>query len=155
MIIRKCKIEEAYIADELLTKLIRDEKQYDDNIDETFTVNSFYKNYVNKDNHCLLFCIFDEKIVGYIYGFIEESDLASTCKISKLDALYVLEDYRHLKAGTLLIESFKEWSKEKNATIIEVNVCAKNESGINLYKNANFKTTKLTMNLEINCDQND
>ena len=51
MEVRKIKKEEASIVDNLLTLLIRDEKQYDDNIDINFKVTNFYQNYIDDSDY--------------------------------------------------------------------------------------------------------
>lgn len=145
--IRKCNFEDCTQVDELLTKLIIDEKKYDPNIDENFKVKGFYKNFVNNYNHCILLATIDNKIVGYIYGFIE-TDVTNKNEKAKLDALYVESEYRRLGIAQKLIDDFLSWTEEKNIKSIEVNVCGENINAINLYKKYNFKMSKLTMNLE-------
>ncbi len=146
--IRKAKIEDCNKLDDLLTLLIRDEKQYDDSIDGLFAVIGYYENFVSDPNRCLLVSD-DNGINGYIYGFKQESDPTSSKVEYLLDALYVVEDYRNKGIGKALIEEFKTWCIENGATNINVNVCSKNEIAKILYKNNNFVTTKETMTLKL------
>ena len=44
MVIRVLDDKKADQCDELLTKLIHDERQYDDSIDNDFVVNDYFKN---------------------------------------------------------------------------------------------------------------
>ncbi len=148
IIIRKAKIEEANIANNFLTKLIRDEKKYDNNINENIVINNYYENYIDKDNTCLLFALIDNKIVGYIYGFIKNDGDAVINKVALLDALYVDIEYRKLGVANSLINEFKNWSKDI-ANSIEVNVCYQNESAVKLYKKHNFIETKMTMECDL------
>lgn len=148
IIIRKAKIEEANIANSFLTKLIRDEKKYDDNINENIVINNYYENYIYKGNTCLLFALIDNKIVGYIYGFIKNDGNTVMNKVALLDALYVDIEYRKLGVATTLINEFKNWFKDK-ANSIEVNVCYQNESAVKLYKKHNFIGTKMTMECDL------
>lgn len=146
--IRKAKLDDCVTVDELLTKLILDEKQYDNNIDENFKVSSYYQNYYDKETDCLLVGVIDDKIIGYIYGYIKD-DANIINKEAKLDALYVEEDYRHQGIAQSLIDSFLNYCKEKEVKIVEVNACSENIHAINLYKKNNFQTTKITMKQEI------
>lgn len=148
IIIRKAKIEEANIANSFLTKLIRDEKKYDDNINENIVINNYYENYIDKGNTCLLFALIDNKIVGYIYGFIKNDGNTVINKVALLDALYVDIEYRKLGVATTLINEFKNWFKDI-ANSIEVNVCYQNESAVKLYKKHNFIETKMTMECDL------
>ena len=143
-IIREAKLEETNKVDELLTKLIRDEKQYDDNINEYIFIIDYYKNVIGKENNYLLVAIVDNEIVGYLYGFIKDDGTYNN-KISKLDALYVEEAYRKNKIADSLIKQFKEWSKEKQAIKMEVNVCSDNVKAKNLYNKNDFKSFQETL----------
>lgn len=145
--IRKCKTEETNIANELLTKLIRFEKQFDNNINENCTVNYYYESVIDNPSHLILFAQIEEKIIGYIYGFIQENGDTTKEKVGQIDALYIEEEYRNMKVGDKLITEFIEWAKEQNVKIIEISVFDTNIKARNLYKKKNFKQIKTTMNL--------
>lgn len=91
-IIEEANEEDRLYCNKLLTKLIKDEKQYDDNIDENYEVTSYYEKIIN-DNNILLVAKHSNKIVGYLYGYIKD-DKVSINPTSVLDALYVEEEYR-------------------------------------------------------------
>ena len=147
--IRKAESGEGKIADSFLTKLIRDEKKYDDNIDENVWIIGYYENFIENENHIILFAEIDDKIIGYIYGYVIMQNGVLINNTSKIDALYVDEEYRGNKVGDKLIKMFKEWSKEKEVKAIEIDVCAQNESARKLYLNNNFKEKKITMVVDI------
>lgn len=117
--LKKANEKNVGIANKFLTMLIKDEQQYDENIKNDFEMKSYYENLYN-DNY-LYFAYADEKIVGYLYGFIIEDELNSK-KSAKLDALFILPEYRNMKLASLLIDNFKNWCQENNAKIIMVNV---------------------------------
>lgn len=54
-------------CDELLTKLIEDERKYNNKINEFFIVVDYFKNVINDDNNILLCYKIDENVVGYIF----------------------------------------------------------------------------------------
>ena len=145
--IRKCKTEETNIANELLTKLIRYEKEFDNNINENCTVNYYYESIIDNPSHLILFAETEEKIIGYIYGFIQENGDTTKEKVGQIDALYIEEEYRNMKIGDKLITEFIEWAKEQNVKIIEISVFDTNIKARNLYTKKNFKSVKTTMNL--------
>ena len=147
--IRKAINGEGKFADSFLTKLIRDEKKYDPNINENVWIIDYYENIINKENHIILFAELDNKIIGYLYGYIIEEKGILIDKTSKIDALYVEEKYRGNKVGDTLIKKFKDWSKEKEVKTIEIDVWAQNESARRLYSNNNFKEKKITMVTEV------
>ena len=93
MIIRKAVKEDAQTLDYLLTLLIQDEQKYDDNIDENFTVQHFYENYIDDFHKYIIVAEEENKIIGYLYGY-QKKDESLHNKVAVLDALYVEEKYR-------------------------------------------------------------
>lgn len=93
-VIEKASFNNAKKVNDLLTKLIIDEKIYDD------------------ENVCLLVAKTKEKkeIIGYLYGYIRNDGDSTIYKTSVLDALYVEKNYRKIGCGKKLIETFKRRS---------------------------------------------
>ena len=150
MQIRKAQMEDTPRLNFLLTLLISDEKQYDESINENFVVTDMYENFVNDPKRIMLVAEEDEKIIGYLYGYIIEGDEVETETVAKLDALFVEEDYRKMGAAENLIDHFKVWVINHNISKMVVNVCSANYKAKGLYQKKGFKTTKETMSLEIN-----
>ena len=59
-------INDANKCDELLTKLILDERQYDDLIDENTVIKDHFNKMLNDENVVLLAYYYNDEIVGYI-----------------------------------------------------------------------------------------
>ena len=140
--IRKANISDAKRLNELLTKLIRDEKKYDNNINENYVVKSYYEYVIPKKQNIILVAESSNTIVGYLYGYIINDGDTSINNVAKIDALFIEEDYRHLGIATSLINEFKNIIKEDNVKYIEVNVCNNNIEAINTYKNNGFNEIK-------------
>lgn len=149
MKITKANYDDAMCANELLTKLIKDEKKYDDNINENCNVTSFYERIYNSDGVCLLVAKENNFVTGYLYGYIENNGDTYINLVGVLDALYVREEYRCKGVATKLIKEFKLWSIKHNAKEIEVKVLNDNINAINLYRKIGFKNVKTIMNLKI------
>ena len=148
MTIRKASYDDINTLNYFLTLLIRDEKQYDDTIDENFTVTNMYENYIYDLNRLILVAEDDNNnIIGYIYGYITNDEVSKRTAV--LDALYVESEYRNKGIADKLINYFKKWVSDNNIDIIDVNVCSNNIKAKNLYKKHNFKTIKETMRLDI------
>ena len=145
MEIRKAKREDAQELNYLLTLLIRDEGNYDKNIDMNFEVTNMYENYIDDDKSIILVALIDEQIIGYIYGFIKEKDETCINDIGILDALYVSDAYRRKGVADALIEEFKKWAIKSHLKEIEVNVLVANTKAHNLYLKNNFSPVKETM----------
>lgn len=149
MVIRKADREDSSILDNMLTELIKDEMKYNNNINPDFVVNNFYENYIDDDNRSIYVALEDDIIVGYIYGYIIDTDNSDKYKTSKLDALYVLKEYRNRMIASSLIHAFKNWCTTKEIKEIQVNVLTDNIIAKNLYKKHSFKTKSETMVLNI------
>lgn len=143
--IRKASLGDAEKLNYLLTLLIRDEKQYDPNINENFVVDKFYEDIILKNDNVIFVSVIDNNIVGYLYGYLVDEGDVCLNKISKIDAIYVLDEYRHLGIGSSLIKKFKNWSKENDVKYIEIQVFNSNKDAIDLYNNEGFRELKSTL----------
>lgn len=139
---RLATLKDADKLDELLTKLIQDERQYDESIDPNFIVHNFYSNMLVKDDRLIYLCEIDNFVCGYIYLIIE-SDTA------KIDALYIEEDVRNNGVATMLIKWAKEYCKSKNIKTIELNVVKGNKVAKELYLKNGFIIKQTFNNKEI------
>ena len=66
MIKEVTSIEDANICDELLTKLILDERKYNEAISENTIVKDYFSKTLNDENSKLLAYYLNDEIVGYI-----------------------------------------------------------------------------------------
>lgn len=147
--IRKAKISDVKVINNFLTRLIHDEKKYDNNINEICIVNNFYENIVENPKSCILIAEINDKIIGYLYGFIQNNGDTCINIVTQIDAIFIDEDYRKIGVGNTLIEEFKKWSKQQNAKYIELKVCNNNDIAISLYRKKGFKDFKTIMSLEL------
>ena len=125
MIFRKPKLEDASKLDDLLTKLILDEKNYDPNV-ELVNVKDFYINYIEDPTKYFELCEDNNNIVGYIYCIIDNDT-------SKIDALFIDELYRNKKIATTLIDNFINYCKNNSIKEVTINVLENNIKAKNLY----------------------
>ena len=86
-VIRKAELKDTKEANNLLTLLIRDEKQYDSSINEKCVISGFYENMISNDSNILLVAEIDNKIIGYLFGYIVDNGNTYLDRVSKLDAL--------------------------------------------------------------------
>ena len=148
MLYRKALMKDAKYLDNLLTKLIQDERQYDNSIDENFIVTDFYQNYIEDNTKFLYLAEDNTEIIGYIYGFFKKDDTNEN-NIAYLDALFIKSDYRNQGIANKLIKEFKTWAIDNNCTNMEVNVCSQNIKAKNLYLKNNFYNIKETLNCKL------
>ena len=146
MIIRVLDEERANVCDILLTKLIQDERQYDNSIDKDFVVNNYFKNIIKDENNILLCYEEDNIIKGYIYLKPVNND-SQNCYL--IDGLYVDIEYRNKGIATKLIENALNVIKETDVTVIDINVMANNSVAISLYKRFGFNEFRISLRKNI------
>ena len=125
MLYRKPTIKDADKLDNLLTKLILDERNYDPNV-ELVKVKDFYINYIEDPTKYFQLCEDNNNIVGYIYCILDNDT-------SKIDALFIDELYRNKKIATTLIDNFINYCKNNNIKEVTINVLENNIKAKNLY----------------------
>lgn len=103
-------------CDMLLTKLIHDEKKYDDFVNTEFSVNNYFKNVIKNNKK------------GYL-----------------IDGLYVIEEYRNRGIAKALIQYGLKMVNNSDIDFIDINVMAKNEIAIKLYKSFGFDLFSLKL----------
>ncbi len=146
--IEKIKTKElADKCDELLTKLILDEKQYDDSIDSSFVVNNYFNNFVNDEDKILLGYLVDNNLVGYIYAYETTSN---NVKGLFIDGLYVESDYRNRGIAKELINEVILEAEKRDSKFIDIKVMNNNEVAKNLYASLDFNAFKVMMRKEMN-----
>lgn len=143
-------INEAIECDKLLTKLIREEALYNNNIDKNYEVKDWFTNIYSDESKGLFVSIIDEKVVGYIYVKTNVLDQLSINKMDAIiDGLYVLEEYRNKKIATMLIEQVKDWCIEKNISSISLNVLKENKIARDLYYKFGFKEMYINLKCQL------
>ena len=149
MIIRDAEIKDAAHLDALLTRLIRDEAQYDSNLNKTCTVSDNYASRIGLEGHKLLLVETEGDIVGYLYGFIFDVPGMTKKPIAILDALFVDENHRGKGYATSLFAEFQKFVRENGACRIELKVLSKNAEALRLYEKLTFTETKKYMSMEL------
>ena len=146
MIVRVLDVERANICDDLLTKLIQDERKYNNSIDKDFVVKNYFQNVIKNENNILLCYEEDVMIKGYIFlKSIEDNNR----KGYLIDGLYVNERDRNKGIATKLIESALNMIKDKNVYFVDINVMVNNSVAINLYKSFGFNEFEVTFRKDI------
>lgn len=132
-------------VNELLTEFIQDERKYDSNINQKYVVKNYYDQFINNSECCIIVAKSYDKIVGYGFGFIENSGEIYENKVAKLDAVFVKTEYRKQGIANEIIKYFTNWAKEKEAKYINLTVCKANEDARKLYEKQGFETEKLIL----------
>ena len=144
MLIRKATPGEGPVCDALLTRLIQTERQWEPNLDETFTVCDNYEHRMSEEGTLLLVAEENDEIVGFLFGFLSPSPVLKR-PTALLDALFVCEEHRSKGIGKALALRFREWVKEQGVYAIELKVMSQNTTALRLYESLGFSETKKYM----------
>lgn len=136
-------IVDANRCDELLTKLIQDERQYNDTIDENYIVTNHFNKIVNDENIIILAYYINKIIVGYILIRITDNN---TCL---LDGLYVEKEYRNKGIGKSLLTEAILRIKNMNIKYIDINVMYNNIIAKHIYEKLGFAGYEIKMRKSI------
>lgn len=136
-------VVDANRCDELLTKLIQDERQYNDTIDENYIVTNHFNKMLNDENIIILAYYINKIIVGYI--LIRRTD-NNTCL---LDGLYVEKEYRNKGIGKSLLTEAILRIKNMNIKYIDINVMYHNIIAKHIYEKLGFVEYEIKMKKSI------
>lgn len=89
------------------------------------------------------------KIVGYLAGSICEQISYITETFAELDNMCIDDEYRRYGIGTLLMNEFKKYCKEKNMQNIKVTASAKNNRAIQFYRKNGFEDYNVTLKIKM------
>ena len=142
MIKRIIAEKDAAICDELLTKLIKDESQYDKLINKDFQVQGYFKNVIKDNKNILLGYLIDNQIIGYTYLKYINEDYKRGYLI---DGLYIENNYRRNGYAKELLEYALKLLEKEKPDFIDINVLYANEIVKKLYKSFGFQEFKITM----------
>lgn len=130
-------------CDELLTKLIHDERQYNDTIEDNYIVTNHFNKMLDDENIIILAYYINEIIVGYI---LIRRTSNNTCL---LDGLYVEKEYRNKGIGNSLLKEAISRIKNMNVKYVDINVMYNNIIAKHIYEKLGFVGYEIKMRKSI------
>ena len=130
-------------CDELLTKLIHDERQYNDTIDDNYIVINHFNKMLDDENIIILGYYINNIIVGYI---LIRRMANNTCL---LDGLYVEKEYRNKGIGNSLLKEAISRIKNMNVKYVDINVMYNNIIAKHIYEKLGFVGYEIKMRKSI------
>ena len=96
--------------------------------------------YIASRKKIFLVAVIDEKIVGYVNGYVfENSDIYYKKPVAYLDCLCVDKSVRKQGIGESLIDEFTKMVKERGAKYIKLNAFENNIPAVSLYKKLGYE----------------
>ena len=130
-------------CDELLTKLIHDERQYNDTIEDNYIVTNHFNKMLDDENIIILAYYINKIIVGYI---LIRRTSNNTCL---LDGLYVEKEYRNKGIGNSLLTEAISRIKNMNVKYVDINVMYNNIIAKHIYEKLGFVGYEIKMRKSI------
>ena len=130
-------------CDELLTKLIHDERQYNDTIEDNYIVTNHFNKMLDDENIIILAYYINKTIVGYI---LIRKMANNTCL---LDGLYVEKEYRNKGIGKSLLTEAISRIKNMNIKYVDINVMYNNIIAKHIYEKLGFVGYEIKMRKSI------
>lgn len=152
IIIRKATLEDLNSIQNLNNNLFELEyKNFDDTLKLGWPFEEDGRKYFEDmiNNEIVFVAVDNESIVGYLAGSICEQISYITETFAELDNMCIDDDYRRFGIGTLLINSFKDYCRERNIQNIKVTASAKNSRAIQFYIKNVFEDYDITLKCKI------
>ena len=152
VIIRKADLKDLDKVQELNNKLFELEfNNFDDTLKTGWPFEKEGQDYFEDmiKNEIVFVAEVEEKIVGYLAGSICEQISYITETFAELDNMCIDDEYRRFGIGTLLMDEFKKYCKEKNMQNIKVTASAKNRRAIQFYMRNGFEDYNVTLKYKI------
>lgn len=152
VIIRKAGLEDLTSIQKLNDNLFDLEfNNFDDTLKREWALEKEGQEYFEDmiKNEIVFVAQIEEKIVGYLAGSICEEISYITESFAELDNMCIDDEYRRFGIGTLLMDVFKKYCKEKNMQNIKVTASAKNSRAIQFYMKNGFEDYNVTLKYKI------
>lgn len=152
VIIRKAGLEDLTSIQKLNDNLFDLEfNNFDDTLKREWALEKEGQEYFEDmiKNEIVFVAQIEEEIVGYLAGSICEEISYIKETFAELDNMCIDDEYRRFGIGTLLMDEFKKYCKEKNMQNIKVTASAKNNRAIQFYMKNGFEDYNVTLKFKI------
>jgi len=110
----------------------------------------FAKKKIENRNSRLLVAIVDDKIVGYIFGWIKERPPVFKLKrVGYISDCFTIKEFRGKGIGEKLVQRMLAWFKTKKLNYAELVVTSRNKLGLTVWKDLGFKEYRKIMRRKI------
>ncbi len=152
MKIRKATLKDLKAIKQLNIELFKDNKKYDKELDIDWAKKhpSYYKKIIIEKKNITLVAEEENKIVGYITGFISKIDDDTKLKrVAEADNMFILKEFRGKGIGSKLFKEFINRVKNKKLKVVRLSAYSSNLRAIKLYHELGFKDYFVSMEKRI------
>jgi len=110
----------------------------------------FVKKKIKDGNSKLLVAIVDDKIVGYILGWVKERPpIFKLKKVGYISDCFVVKEFRGKGIGEKLTQRMLAWFRTKKLNHVELVVTSRNKLGLTVWENLGFKEYRKIMRKKV------
>ena len=152
ILVRTANLEDLNIIQNLNNELFKLEKEnYDFTLISDWPLTEAGKLYFEDLilNHFVVVAILNDEVVGYLAGSINDKGSYEEIQYGEINNMLVIDKYRGLGIGKILIDKFKMYLKDNNIENLKVEASAKNLNAIKFYKQNGFEDFNVTLTMNI------
>jgi len=150
--IRRASIDELKTVQTFMLALYQSDRDYDHLFEDLHPEQNSHEEYTERirgrDGICLV-AELDGEVIACLAGLILVAPEERPAKRTRLEKLFVKEEFRGKGIGAALVEAFVKWSRENGVERVFVRTYATNESAIHLYERFGFRPYVLSLVLPI------
>lgn len=95
---------------------------------------------------CFMFVKADDAVIGYVCGWIKnKSGCYKDPRIAHLESLFLKESERGKGYSSVMAETFFSWARSKGVHTCQLEVYAKNQDALSVYKKWGFEVDELIL----------
>jgi ribosomal protein S18 acetylase RimI-like enzyme len=103
----------------------------------------YYLGLISDESTAVFVAEMDGDVVGFVHAIARDTPdipVLVPRRFVIIDSIVVKSEYKKRGIGRMLMKAMEEWTKEKGASSIELNVYEFNEEAITFYKSLGYKT---------------
>ncbi|MBI2103671.1 GNAT family N-acetyltransferase [Candidatus Woesebacteria bacterium] len=142
LVIRKAKLKELKIVQDLNHELFIHDKKFDKTLDQNWSYKegkNYFKKAIEEDHALCLVAEHEGEIVGYLAAFIYRFESYLKIRRAEIENMFVIKAFRGKGVGSELVKEYFKWCKDKNIKIGRVATFDRNTSALGFYGKMGFK----------------
>jgi GNAT superfamily N-acetyltransferase len=108
---------------------------------------NYFTTFLHDESTVVFLAVESGSVAGYLAGRFLDGGLRRTVATAELESMYVREEFRNRKTGTLLADSFFRWAAEKGAGRAAVTAYFANDSARRFYARFGFRSKTVGLDM--------
>jgi GNAT superfamily N-acetyltransferase len=109
----------------------------------------YFTTFLASESTITFLAVEDGSVVGYLAGRCSSGRVRRRVPTAELESVYVREEFRNRKTGTLLVDSFVGWAAKRGAGCATVTAYFANDSARRFYARFGFASKSVTLDMAL------